>query len=58
MFLVYINDLPSSVTSNVDLFADDSVIHRQISTSNDCVLFQGEHLATKIEKALRLPLSP
>ena len=40
MFLVYINDLPSSVTSNVDLFADDSVIHRQISTSNDCVLFQ------------------
>ena len=40
MFLVYITDLPSSVTSNVDLFADDSVIHRQISTSNDCVLFQ------------------
>jgi hypothetical protein len=40
MFLVYINDLPSSVTSNVDLFADDSVIHHQISTSNDCVLFQ------------------
>ena len=40
LFLVYINDLPSSVTSKVDLFADDSVIHRQISTSNDCVLFQ------------------
>jgi hypothetical protein len=40
MFLVYINDLPSSVTSNVGLFADDSVIHRQIYTSNDFVLFQ------------------
>ena len=40
MFLVYINDLPSSVTSNVDLFADDSVIHRQISTSNDSSFFK------------------
>jgi hypothetical protein len=40
MFLVYINELPLSVTSNVNLFADDSVIHCQISTSNDFVLFQ------------------
>lgn len=40
IFLMYINDLPSCVNSNVELFADDSVLHRQISTSNDCIQFQ------------------
>ena len=28
LFLVYINDLPYSVTCNADLFADDTVLHR------------------------------
>ena len=27
LFLVYINDLPYSVTCNADLFADDTVLH-------------------------------
>ena len=40
IFLLYINDLPSCVSSNIDLFADDSVLHRQIVTWNDGIQFQ------------------
>ena len=40
IFLMYINDLPSCVSSNIDLFADDSVLHRQIVTWNDGIQFQ------------------
>ena len=31
LFLVYINDLPYSVTCNADLFAHDTVLHRHIA---------------------------
>ena len=40
MFLCYINDLPSKVTSTVRLFADDCLIYRQISGPEDQILFQ------------------
>ena len=40
MFLIYINDLPSKVATNIDLFADDSVLHHQISTHDDSEYFQ------------------
>ena len=30
LFLLYINDLPNSISSNAKLFADDSVVYRQI----------------------------
>ena len=32
LFIIYINDLPSSVTCNAEIFADDSVIYRRIVT--------------------------
>lgn len=35
LFLLFINDLPSVVSSNVKLFADDSVLYRRIESSAD-----------------------
>ena len=35
MFLVYINSLPKGVNSTVRLFADDTVIYREISAEED-----------------------
>ena len=40
LFLVYINDLPYSVTCNSDLFADDTALHRHIENRSDCDLLQ------------------
>ena len=37
---MYINGLPLSVSSNIDLFADDSVLHCQNVTWNDGIQFQ------------------
>ena len=42
LFLVYINDLPSSITSQVLIFADDTKCFRQITTTSDIQLFQGD----------------
>ena len=48
LFLIYINDIPSSVSScNVDLFADDSVLHRQVSSFEDCQLFQNDLVSVR-----------
>lgn len=35
LFLIYINDLPSCVSSRIRIFADDCVIYRIISCDND-----------------------
>lgn len=35
LFLIYINDLPSSLSSNIHLFADDCVIFREITNAED-----------------------
>jgi hypothetical protein len=40
LFLVYINDLPTSVKSEMRLFADDTIIYRQIKTQDDCDALQ------------------
>ena len=40
LFLVYIKDLPSSVSCNSDLFADDTALHRQIDAVLNCEQFQ------------------
>ena len=40
LFLCYINDLPSCVSSNVRLFADDSIIYKQIKSPMDCQSLQ------------------
>ena len=40
LFLAYINDLPSNISSNVRLFADDCVIYRQIVNDYDHISLQ------------------
>ena len=40
LFLLYINDLPDSVKSNIYLFADDTKIFREIKDNADQVLLQ------------------
>ena len=40
LFLCFINDMPESVSSQCRLFADDSIIYREISTVNDCTILQ------------------
>ena len=40
LFLIYVNDLPRSISSQVFLFADDTKLIRSISTSADHVQLQ------------------
>jgi hypothetical protein len=40
LFLVYINDLPGNITSMVRLFADDTALHRTVSTNMDQAVIQ------------------
>ena len=40
LFVVYINDLPEVVKSNVLLFADDTKIFREVCSQNDALLLQ------------------
>ncbi|XP_072051476.1 uncharacterized protein [Amphiura filiformis] len=41
LFLIYINDLPDSISSSTPrLFADDCVLYRQITSAQDCVSLQ------------------
>ena len=35
LFLLYINDLPDNVTSQVHLFADDCLLYRSVGTIQD-----------------------
>ena len=40
LFLVYINDLPTALKSNIRLFADDCILYRQIKTDRDAIILQ------------------
>ena len=42
LFLCHINDLPSTVSSQVRLFADDCLLYREINTFNDHISLQND----------------
>ena len=42
LFLIFINDLPSSVSSTTRLFADNCLMYRRIKTPEDQVILQGD----------------
>ena len=44
LFLLYINDLPKNLTSNVRFFADDCLLYLQVKSDNDISLFQNDLL--------------
>ena len=46
LFLVYINDLPLSVNSEILLFADDALLYRKIESVND--VYQLQHDRNKL----------
>lgn len=42
LFLIYINDLPTHVSSSIGLFADDCVIYREITNDSDIHSLQSD----------------
>ena len=44
LFLIFINDLPNGILSNVRLFADDCVLYRNIYSHQDCIELQNDLL--------------
>ena len=42
LFLSYINDINNAITSQIKLFADDSVLYRNVRYQNDQVILQGD----------------
>jgi hypothetical protein len=48
LFLIYINDIPDTLKSNVRLFADDTIVYLTISAWTDCHTLQSD--LHKLEK--------
>ena len=42
LLLVYITDLPECVQANIRLFADDTVLYREVSSPQDVLSLQGD----------------
>ncbi len=42
LFIIFINDLPASVSSTAELFADDTKLYREIHNLHDCDLLQSD----------------
>ena len=45
LFVVYINDLPQSVKSNIFLYADDTKILKQITSKEDALDLQSDRFS-------------
>ena len=42
LFLMYINDMPDSIKSNIRLFADDTIMYLTITNHSDCQALQSD----------------
>ena len=59
LFLSFINDMPECVTSKCRLFADDSIIYREVSATSDCTRLQDDLDALeRWEKAWGMSFNP
>ena len=47
LFLLYINDMPDMIQSNIKLFADDTIMYLTVSNQTDCQALQAD--LTKLE---------
>ena len=50
LFLIYINDIADNINSTIRLFADDSVVYRQINSPDDHRILQ-EDLQKLVERS-------
>ena len=42
LFLIFINDLPQSLTSKVRFFADDAILYIEVASADDCQMLQSD----------------
>ena len=42
LFLLYINDMPDMIQSNIRLFADDTIMYLTVSNQTDCQALQAD----------------
>ena len=42
LFLIYINDLPESLTSKVGFFADNAIVYKEIYSADGCQILQND----------------
>ena len=52
LFLMFINDLPDTVTSNITLFADDCIIYHTVKSIQDCLLEGTEDMGRDMGHAI------
>ena len=57
LFLMYINDMPENIQSNIRLFADDTIMYLTITNQSDCQDLQRDLSKLEIwELAVSFPL--